>query len=438
MSVLFAMDGPALLRLALLRLLFLAALLNLSVVFCRAPGQLALENSDWSGALHASEGLFRKPVEDSNDAIVFEDSGAPLPNAQGDKLSQRLPLSDSKPKFTAVGSRLKNDTEDVSKLTSEQMAERLVFGSRVVRGADWRWGDQDGGGEGVIISNGVFVDGWVLVRWDANGHQVNYRMGKGAFDLKLVSATPKELTVTCYHFQCANGRCARKEDVCDRHDDCKDRSDEENCNDPDKISGAQTVHLLKFGSRVVRGPDWKWGEQDGKPPGQGTVVSNGVLRDSVAVVRWDQGKHENQYRMSQSKGLYDLKLAAIRPQENVSLACLHFKCGSGDCTRNHHVCDGAKDCKDQSDEENCDTPFKLSGRQTAQLVKFGSRVVRGPDWQWGFQDGTPPGEGVVVSKGVLADGYALVQWENSTGSENSYRLTSTAQDLRLLSLKPRS
>ena len=31
--------------------------------------------------------------------------------------------------------------------------------------------------------------------------------------------------------------------------------------------------LLKPGVRVVRGPDWKWGEQDGQPPGEGCVIS---------------------------------------------------------------------------------------------------------------------------------------------------------------------
>ncbi|KAK3914770.1 Coagulation factor IX, partial [Frankliniella fusca] len=318
------------------------------------------------------------------------------------------------------------------------MAERLVFGSRVVRGPDWKWGEQDGRGEGTVISNGVFVDGWVLVRWDKTSRQADYRMGKGFFDLKLVRAEPQdpEKPVECVRFKCSSGDCTRKEEVCDGHKDCRDGSDEENCKEPLKMSGEQTMQRLEYGSRVVRGPDWEWGDQDGDPPGEGTVVSNGVLNDGQVVVRWDNGRHENQYRMR--RGTYDLRLVSLEPKKDVSLECARFRCGTGDCLREPQICNDAKDCRDGSDETNCDTPFKLSKEQARFLIKFGSRVVRGPDWQWGYQDGIPPGEGVVVSKGVLGDGQVQVQWENNPDGENGYRMTRDVQDLRLLTLTPKN
>ena len=38
---------------------------------------------------------------------------------------------------------------------------------------------------------------------------------------------------------------------------------------------------LMMGARVVRGVDWKWREQDGNPPGVGTVT--GELRNGIYI-----------------------------------------------------------------------------------------------------------------------------------------------------------
>ena len=40
--------------------------------------------------------------------------------------------------------------------------------------------------------------------------------------------------------------------------------------------------------RVVRGPDWGWGDQDGGEGGVGTVVEVGRNREAV-LVQWDFG-----------------------------------------------------------------------------------------------------------------------------------------------------
>eukprot|EP01065_Artemidia_motanka_P051381 TRINITY_DN905_c0_g1_i1.p1 TRINITY_DN905_c0_g1~~TRINITY_DN905_c0_g1_i1.p1 ORF type:complete len:5141 (+),score=1547.22 TRINITY_DN905_c0_g1_i1:204-15425(+) len=54
-------------------------------------------------------------------------------------------------------------------------------GARVVRGADWRWGQQDGGGEGTVVRRGDSCDGgsWVTVAWDASRVENDYRVGCG-------------------------------------------------------------------------------------------------------------------------------------------------------------------------------------------------------------------------------------------------------------------
>ncbi|UYV64246.1 HECTD1 [Cordylochernes scorpioides] len=67
-------------------------------------------------------------------------------------------------------------------------------------------------------------------------------------------------------------------------------------------------HHLKsmiVGARVVRGPDWKWRDQDGSPPGEGSVT--GELHNGWIDVTWDHGG-SNSYRMG-AEGKYDLKLA---------------------------------------------------------------------------------------------------------------------------------
>jgi membrane protein implicated in regulation of membrane protease activity len=56
---------------------------------------------------------------------------------------------------------------------------------RVVRGPNWKWGDQDGGAgrHGTVIE--VQSTGWARVRWDAGGTN-SYRMGnESAYDLAL-------------------------------------------------------------------------------------------------------------------------------------------------------------------------------------------------------------------------------------------------------------
>ena len=70
--------------------------------------------------------------------------------------------------------------------------ERLSKGTRVRRGQDWKWGDQDGGplATGAVIGWATDVgasDNWVKIKWD-NGRQNNYRWGaEGAFDLEIAS-----------------------------------------------------------------------------------------------------------------------------------------------------------------------------------------------------------------------------------------------------------
>jgi hypothetical protein len=66
----------------------------------------------------------------------------------------------------------------------------LPVGTKVVRGPDWEWGDQDGGagGTGTVVEHES--DQWTKVTWDHNGRTASYKNGKDrTLDLKEVSGS---------------------------------------------------------------------------------------------------------------------------------------------------------------------------------------------------------------------------------------------------------
>ncbi|RWS12697.1 E3 ubiquitin-protein ligase HERC2-like protein [Dinothrombium tinctorium] len=73
-----------------------------------------------------------------------------------------------------------------------------------------------------------------------------------------------------------------------------------------ELSGPALAAFMKVGTRVVRGTDWKWGDQDGPSPSEGTVISD-LGDDGWVRVKWDNGT-TNSYRMGK-EGKYDIKLA---------------------------------------------------------------------------------------------------------------------------------
>ena len=73
-------------------------------------------------------------------------------------------------------------------------ALRLPIGTRVKRGRDWRWGDQDGGAGTlgtVVAAVGLVGPGWCSVRWDGAEGQSTYRVGhQGKCDLVALLSRP--------------------------------------------------------------------------------------------------------------------------------------------------------------------------------------------------------------------------------------------------------
>uniref|UniRef100_UPI00358FCF6D E3 ubiquitin-protein ligase HERC2 n=1 Tax=Myxine glutinosa TaxID=7769 RepID=UPI00358FCF6D len=87
-------------------------------------------------------------------------------------------------------------------------------------------------------------------------------------------------------------------------------------NPPAPASGPELAALMKVGTRVMRGVDWKWGDQDGPSPGLGRVIGE-LGEDGWIRVQWDTG-NTNSYRMGK-EGKYDLRIAELPPAQQPAL-----------------------------------------------------------------------------------------------------------------------
>ena len=95
-------------------------------------------------------------------------------------------------------------------------------------------------------------------------------------------------------------------------------------NEFDPIYTMNMDKLLAVGTRVVRGPDWKWGEQDGGEGHAGTVVEIGGTAKKeenkekhppsprgTVILQWDTGVRTN-YRVGHQNA-YDLRTLDSAP-----------------------------------------------------------------------------------------------------------------------------
>ncbi|XP_076132832.1 E3 ubiquitin-protein ligase MIB2 isoform X2 [Alosa pseudoharengus] len=205
---------------------------------------------------------------------------------------------------------------------------------------------------------------------------------------------------------------------------------------------------MEVGMRVVRGIDWKWGNQDEGEGHVGTVVEIGrqgstTTPDKTVVVQWDNGTRTN-YRTGY-QGSFDLLL-----YDNAQIGVRHSNIICDGCKK-HGIMGMRWKCKVCYDYDLCtqcymnnkhdlahpferyetahSQPVSLAPRQNLSRIILkgifqGVKVVRGPDWDWGNQDG---GEGK-IGKVVDIRGWdtesgrsvASVTWSN--GTTNVYRM----------------
>ncbi len=191
---------------------------------------------------------------------------------------------------------------------------KLPAGSRVIRGAAWSGGEQDKGGKGTVTR--ATPDGYVWVQWD-EGRSYRYRWGDGGvFEVALVAGDgmPK---LKVGDFVVAGPTCpgcpSETQGVVEKIKGKKVRVRWDAGASVDLPVGLAGVlksgelpSVLHVGDRVVRGPDWQWGDQGGNTTG--TVTSAGPGQTWVQVA-WDNGEN-NAYRWGAPEGggilAYDL------------------------------------------------------------------------------------------------------------------------------------
>lgn len=214
--------------------------------------------------------------------------------------------------------------------------------------------------------------------------------------------------------------------------------------EPNIPGSSSTSRATRFmmegvGARVIRGPDWKWGKQDGGEGHVGTV-RNFESPEEVVVV-WDNGTAAN-YRCS---GAYDLRIldsapTGVKHEGTMCDTCrqqpifgIRWKCA--ECN-NYDLCSvcyhgdkhnlrhrfyrisapGAQRCLVE--------PRRKSKKQAVRGIFPGARVMRGVDWQWEDQDGGNGRRGKVNEiqdwSAASPRSAAYVVWDN--GAKNLYRV----------------
>ncbi|XP_023209720.1 E3 ubiquitin-protein ligase MIB2-like [Centruroides sculpturatus] len=205
---------------------------------------------------------------------------------------------------------------------------------------------------------------------------------------------------------------------------------------------------MDVGLRVVRGPDWKWQNQDDGEGHVGTVVEIGkpgstTSPDKTVVVQWDSGSRTN-YRIGY-QGAYDLRVFDNAP---IGIKHPNIIC---DACRKHGIAGMRWKCNRCYDFDLCTQcymsekhdlthPFlrlettasagvEMPKRQgtlkiQARGIFVGAKVMRGPDWDWGNQDGGEGKTGKVIDirgwDNESGRSVANVTW--TSGSTNVYRL----------------
>ncbi|XP_012232217.1 E3 ubiquitin-protein ligase MIB1 [Linepithema humile] len=206
-------------------------------------------------------------------------------------------------------------------------------------------------------------------------------------------------------------------------------------------TGTRTTRFMMegVGARVIRGPEWKWGKQDGGEGHVGTV-RNFESPEEVVVV-WDNGTAAN-YRCS---GAFDLRILdsaptgvkhdgtmcdTCRQQPIFGIRWKCAECGNYDLCSicyhgdKHHLRHRFFRIATPGSERVLLEPRRKSKKIAIRGIFPGARVVRGVDWQWEDQDGGNGRRGKVNEiqdwSAASPRSAAYVIWDN--GAKNLYRV----------------
>ncbi|KAJ7389167.1 E3 ubiquitin-protein ligase mib2 [Desmophyllum pertusum] len=198
-----------------------------------------------------------------------------------------------------------------------------LLGTRVVRGRDWRWGNQDGGEGcvGTVVQIGQdkkspVVAQLVWIQWDC-GTKENYRAGvDGKHDLRVFESTNGDIHDISHHFERIDKSQGKGVSVGARQGSIK----------------LEARGIFK-GAKVVSGPDWECKESDGGSEMEGEVSEitgwNDESKNDAVRVAWKKGPRENIYRLGKN-GKVDLKctvpvVGGFYYRDHIPLLMVEFK-----------------------------------------------------------------------------------------------------------------
>lgn len=200
-------------------------------------------------------------------------------------------------------------------------------GVRVIRGPDWQSKKQDGGlghaGTIIYVPKEGSSDDKVTVIWD-NGRELRYRAGKdGKYDLRVLDNAPigvrhtditcdvcKETPVigirwkcsSCHDFDlCTPCYMAGKHDISHAFMRIDTGNSQAVAISPRRFTKPVDISGVYKGATVMRGPHWKWKNDDGGGGDDGKVLDivrwQGSSPRGGVKVKWRATKKEGTYRM---------------------------------------------------------------------------------------------------------------------------------------------
>ncbi|XP_062586133.1 uncharacterized protein LOC134247763 isoform X2 [Saccostrea cucullata] len=147
--------------------------------------------------------------------------------------------------------------DEMNYIFQERDPGMLPLGSRVKRGRDWKYNNQDKNGPGTVIGHSEKI-GFLYVEWDT-GSRYPYRYGP----------------------------------IIDKYDVTL-------CNEP-RILNKEPIAV---GSLVKKGPDWDWRDQEKSTGSIGSVYRR--KHNGIVLVRWQNGQTtENRFGF---RGRFDLRV----------------------------------------------------------------------------------------------------------------------------------
>ncbi|CAL1544053.1 unnamed protein product, partial [Lymnaea stagnalis] len=340
----------------------------------------------------------------------------------------------------------------------------IFVGATVRRGPDWEWKDQDGPvKEGTVIQISNWLKsfrGQIKVSW-TGGSTYSYRLGvDGKLDLSCVVPSQGD-----YYYKSHLPIVGQMND--EETDSSLDLSSSLSMLqvDGDDLASLLMLELLgdglldsvtaksketqylRIGFRVVRGPDWIWGNQDKSEGHLATVVDIGGcdkvnIPDKCVAALWDCGSRDI-YRAGAAGG-FDLRIFDTAPCgiQHSSVSCSSCKVPRIQGMRwQCQVCAGVNLCSacygdDQHDVDHAfwrvdnasskqEVPRRRGSKKVQAMGIFkDATVIRGHDWRWGNQDGGVGHQGRVLSidEWNKNSGRSKADVEWRPGAKNSYRV----------------